>query len=237
MDLSAKNIFGIVIRTLVTCILIPICIILLIVYTLYGIVIVPSQVTRFIGLTTIASIRSAFSNTDFTNNFIDAHYSFLTKYFQFYGKIWHIIRAMWISVEDRNSQLMDNLRFQYTILSRSWISTVLIFIGIILSTGFSLAMLGSKFPFGSVVFFNQFNSHRYLPEDSITSYPELKLAEANFSKVLSNINAYYTFRMDSLNDIIQELDKRKTDYDSLTESCVQVISATFSFCKNTAFGV
>ena len=128
-------------KVLLTPIMIVITIILLAAYSIYGLVSVPIQSIRYLGLTVIAGVRSAFYNRDFTNIFLDALYHYLSKYFSFFHQIFKIPLALWINPEENPSTLLSILKYEREIISKNWVSSILIYISLIFSIGWTFSYL------------------------------------------------------------------------------------------------
>lgn len=139
-----RVLFKFFMKLIMTPILLLITIVILVVYTLAGCIFVPAQTFRFMGLTTLAAVQSAFLNRDNTNIFLDALYEFFRKYMSFYEQIIHIPLAIWIPAEENPSNLLKLLEYQWKVLSENWLSTIIVFFTIIFSFVLSFSLLGIK---------------------------------------------------------------------------------------------
>jgi hypothetical protein len=139
-----KEIFSTIIKILLTPILIIIAFLILIFYSILGMIIVPIQATRFLTLTVLASLRSAIENKDYTNRFIDSLFDFIKKYLKFYPQIFYVPMAIWIPAQENPSSLKEIIKLEWELISDNWIKTIIIFISMILSLSISTVLIGVK---------------------------------------------------------------------------------------------
>lgn len=153
MDKFFRSTFKFVIKLMATPFVLVAMVAILIVYTLFSIVIIPAQSIRFFGLTILLAIKSAFKNWDYTNIFLDKWYELLKKHILFYGEIIHVLSALWYPANQNPSNLDSLVKYQWKLLSSSWVSTIVVFGSLILSIGFSMAYIALN----SIDYFDNIN--------------------------------------------------------------------------------
>lgn len=142
--INMKWLFSLLVKIIMTPILIAIALLIMIFYSVFGLIVVPSQTIRYLGLLTLGAIRSAFDNKDYTDKFLNAFYEFIKKFVAFYGQLFFIPLAIWRSSEQSPSNLSDLVNYEWEVLSHSWISTILIYSSLIFSFAISFSILGLK---------------------------------------------------------------------------------------------
>lgn len=246
MEEIIKKLFKIGAKLLITPFLIGISLLILIVYIVVGFIVVPSQSIRFLGLTIIAAVKSAFDNVDYTNKFLDALFEFLKKYISFFKEIIYIPLAIWVSAAENPSNLADLIKYEWKLLSDNWLSTILIYASLILSISFSFVMVALN----SIDYFhlNEIKQKLYQPfegfsNDSITGEDssELRLVEkvtfpekANIIEAQTsldeNIKQKYEREIDSLNKVL--IEKKESPRDNRNEAEINDLKAEIERLRN-----
>ncbi|MBL7722913.1 MAG: LysM peptidoglycan-binding domain-containing protein [Chitinophagaceae bacterium] len=139
-----RALFKFLMRLLMTPLLLLVTIVILVAYTLAGCVLVPAHTLRYMSLTTLAAVQSAFLNRDYTNIFLDGLYEFFKKYVSFYGHIFYIPLAIWVPAQENPSNLLKLLEYQWKVISENWLSTIIVFSTLIFSFALSFSLLGIK---------------------------------------------------------------------------------------------
>lgn len=187
-----RALFKFLMRLLMTPVLLLVTILILVAYTLAGCVLVPAHTLRYMSLTTLAAVQSAFLNRDYTNIFLDGLYEFFKKYVSFYGHIVYIPLAIWVPAHENPSNLLKLLEYQWKVISENWLSTVIVFLTLIFSFALSFSLLGIKA-------LDYFHLHRFKervftssnsPEiiTDTTTTVELRLANVKIDSLQTVIN-------------------------------------------------
>jgi hypothetical protein len=231
MEKIIKSFFKFLIRLIITPILLVVTVLVLIFYCIIGLIIVPAQTIRFIGLTTLASIQSAFANEDYTNVFLEALYEFYKKYFAFFGQIFYILLAIWIPANENPSQLSDIIKYEWEVLTKNWLWTVLTYLALIISFAITFSFLGLKgldyLNLGELKqkIYQGWNGE--VIQENYNNFNQEKIDSLSKSNVseLNRITKYYENRIDSLNDILESMPaSNPNDLKKITELQNQINS-------------
>ncbi len=213
-----KDIFKFSIKLILTPVLIVIAVGVLALYTLIGAVIVPIQSLRYLGLTTIAAVRSAFTNKDYTNIFLDALYEFLKRYLAFYGQIFFIPLAIWMPAQHNPSDLSKILEYQWEVISANWLSTIIVFMTLIFSFTLSFSMLGMR----GLDYLHLYELKEKIFSNNSTGTSDYKVTQNDDTLGGENTiatEAMLLERIDSLNSIIKnEIPALKKENEILKEN-------------------
>ncbi|MEP0266582.1 hypothetical protein [Dokdonia sp.] len=227
MEKVIKSVLFFLIKLIIiTPILLLVTFLILIFYLIIGVIIVPVQVIRYIGLTTLAAIQSAFANKDYTNVFLDALFEFCKKYLLFFGQIFYIPMAIWIPADENPSKLADILEYEWKVLSKNWIWTVLTYLALIISFTITFSSFGLKaLDYSNLKkvekkekekekekIYNDLNEvAKKDNSDSKTNQSLIDSISYKNSKKLKKITENNEKQIDSLNNVIGIITKYKSD--------------------------